>query len=174
MHTSEKGYTTKKILVILLALVVAASIGFALYKAVHKPTTSKVPGLNLKPATKEEQQQAQDHKKEIVDREIAIKQSASDSTSTAQQAAITISSADSASVRAYLPGVFEDDGICTATVTKDGQTITKSSTGFKNVSYTQCAPIKWDSPLSAGMWNMVFSYKSVSAQGSVTKVIEVN
>jgi len=77
-------------------------------------------------------------------------------------------------VRAYVAEVFENGGACTATFTKSGQaSVSGSSVGFQNASYTTCPPIKVSRGkfLTAGNWTLALSYKSSSAEGSTTQQI---
>ncbi len=84
-----------------------------------------------------------------------------------------ITSASADNVSAYVPGVFEDGGTCTMKATLGSQTITKTSTGFENASYTSCPPI--DPQLSSGNWVVTVSYSSNTAQGeSQTSPVKVN
>lgn len=73
-------------------------------------------------------------------------------------------------------GVFEEGGTCTATFVKDGETRSKTSVGFQNSSYTQCAPIDLEPGfLTKGTWSVVVSYASPKAEGaSISKNFEVN
>ncbi len=78
----------------------------------------------------------------------------------------TVTEATRTSVRAYVSGIFEEGGTCTATFTKGSETLTKTSAGFGNASYTQCTPINFDSSfLSAGKWSVALTYSSASSEG---------
>ena len=74
-----------------------------------------------------------------------------------------ITSASRTEVYAYVSGVLEDGGTCTATATQGSQTKTASAAGFANVSYTSCKPIKISLP--AGTWSVVVSYSSAGFEG---------
>lgn len=95
--------------------------------------------------------------------------------STKKKVKPVITSAESNSVSAYIPGVFEEGGTCTAVFTKNGTTKTISSKGFQNVSYTQCAPINIDSGfLSQGTWNLSLKYTSTNSEGvSASQNLEI-
>jgi hypothetical protein len=74
---------------------------------------------------------------------------------------------DKTTINAFVTGVFEDDGTCTATLTQGAQTITRTSVGFKNASYTQCTPINLSAAnLGTSPWSVVVSYSSGTASGS--------
>lgn len=138
-------------------------------------TTKDGKKVTLAPPTKEEKQEVEDHKSELVK---ATAYNSSDSTTQTKTSNVIITSPTLANpspqgVRAYVSGVFEDTGTCTATATQGTTTVSKSSAGFENVSYTQCAPIDWDSPLGKGKWTITLSYKSVSTTSSQSVAIEV-
>lgn len=77
-----------------------------------------------------------------------------------------ISYADKTSVTAYVTGIFEEGGTCTATLTSGSKTITKTSVGFQNASYTQCAPIDLtSSAIGNDAWSVVVTYTSATATG---------
>jgi cytoskeletal protein RodZ len=157
----------------LLLLVGVAYGGFSVYRHYH-PTSLTTPDgqkVKLKPATKEEKQQAEDHKTDIVEQEAARNAAAASQKATASSVVIT--TASSTGVRAYVTGVFEENGTCTATATQNGQTVTKTSTGFQNVSYTQCAPIDWNAPLGPGTWTINLTYSSAATNSSQSTTIEV-
>ncbi len=149
-------------------ILLLAGFGWAHWHNKSSPTTTT--GDTLSPATAAEQQAAADSKNKIVQDQ---KNQAPTPSSSTKNVNVIITSATSTDVRGYAYGIFEDGGTCTATATKGSQTITKTSVGSKNVSYTSCAPIYWDSPLALGSWVINLSYKSATAQGSTSQTIEV-
>jgi len=70
-------------------------------------------------------------------------------------------------ISAYISGIFEDNGTCTATI-KGSTTIIKSSKGFKNVSTTDCEPINIS--LAPGPWTINMSYDSINAKGQSSTI----
>lgn len=129
------------------------------------PLTSIASGskVNLSPPSTAQKNDSEAHKDQIVQKNVNIESQQSGQTK------VVITDVNSTNVRAYIQGVFEDGGTCTATA-KQGQRITSStaSSGFKNVSYTQCAPMNWDTPLTPGEWVINLNYKSNSTQSSGT------
>ncbi len=117
--------------------------------------------INLNPPTEQEKKDAEENKKTLAEEPSPPAPPTSDGK---KQVTPEIVSADRGEVRAYVPGIFEDGGTCTATATKGSQTETATSTGFGNVSYTQCEPLKWSLPI--GEWSVVVSYSSSTAKGS--------
>jgi Tfp pilus assembly protein PilX len=174
-NTVMKKSKNKKLIFALTAIILLAITAFVVFKLVNKTSnpskTADGQPVNLQPATATEKSET-DARKEQLGNETSPttpKNSASSKSST-----LTITDANATSVRAYVTGVFEDNGTCTAVATSSGQnTVTKSSSGFQNVSYTQCAPINWDSPLPAGSWQISVTYKSPTTESTQTKTIEV-
>jgi hypothetical protein len=184
MKTNKKNRSsyTKTILLIGIALIAIASVAaYALSKrsndtAVTPQVSAKAAAPILKPATPEEKQAATQNKEQIVQaQKTANPATKSDTpTTTTNTASVVIVNADKAGVSGYVSGVFEDGGTCTATATStSGTTTTKSSSGFQNASYTQCAPISWDKQLTAGSWSITLKYVSATSSGTTTKVVEV-
>ena len=176
---SLKSHRKRTIAIIVVVIIALGAGAFALYRHNH-PTSVKTPDgktVKLKKATAEEKKADDDNKSEIVKREAAIKQ-ATDNPSGQTPSTVIITdpsgTPSGTGVRAYVSGVFEEGGVCTATATMGGQTVTKSSIGFQNVSYTQCAPINWDSALSPGSWTITVSYKSAATSSTQSTTIEVN
>jgi hypothetical protein len=127
--------------------------------------------VTLTPATPQEKRAADDHKSSILQKDEAINKAEPDNTPVS--ASLVITEASSTSVRAYISGVYEDGGSCTATAVQGSQKVTASSVGFKNVSYTQCPSMTWSSPLSGGAWTVKVTYKSNTAEITETKNISI-
>jgi hypothetical protein len=155
-----------------VAILLIVGIGVFAYTHYSKkkpiPTTADGQTVNLEPATPTERSETDTHKENIAN---DSKQNTSGEPSTS--ASLVITSASMSGVRAYINGVFEENGVCTATATQGQTTYLKTSSGFQNVSYTQCAPIDWNTPLTTGTWQINVSYKSPTAAASQSKVIEV-
>jgi cytoskeletal protein RodZ len=178
--TSSKRKTrrlSKKLMLLVVFGILAAAclVYFVLLRQSENKTITTADGkkVTLSPATPSEKQASDAAKDAIVKRDEQTNNTPPPSPSGLKQVSVAISEATATNVKAYVTGVFEDDGVCTATATKGAQTITKSSTGFRNASYTQCAPITWDAPLSNGAWAVKIAYKSVTAQGEQSKIVEV-
>ena len=169
-RTSKRKYYIWAGVAVLAVLV----LGFGSYKAFYKkpaPTTADGKTVNLDPPSKEDKAQTDAHKDAIVQKDEQIKNTPAGSTKTST---VVITEANNTGVRSYVTGVFEEGGVCTATATNGSQVISKTSSGFQNVSYTQCAPINWDSPLSSGSWTIKVTYKSATTESTQSKTIEVN
>lgn len=162
MAKKLKFLRSKKGLLMVVVVVVAASGVYVLHQH-NRPknvvTTSS--GVNLAPATEQEKQESADSKDKL-------SQPAPQPTTISsgkKQVTITITYVKADSIRAYATGVFEDGGVCTATFIQGTTTVTRTSSGFENVSYTQCAPITPNLP-NTGTWTVVVSYNSSNATGT--------
>jgi hypothetical protein len=182
MLTSRKMKSKKneKYLIIFSILIVAALLfflGLFFYKnnSRKQKTTEILPTINYEPATDEEKKQAEDTKNKIVKQQEA--QQDKPTSPSAQKTSVkpTITST-TGSVNAYVNGIFEEGGVCTATFTKNESVLSKTSAGFQNASYTQCAPMNLESGfLSSGRWSVTVRYSSDTSEGtSESQIIEVN
>ncbi|MDQ5972175.1 MAG: hypothetical protein QG553_334 [Patescibacteria group bacterium] len=162
--------------IIIVTLVGLAILGgaFFLYRNVlnnadTSPTTADGQPVNLEPASEEEKAQTEATKDAIVKRDEALTQN----NDTKPTATVVITEVTQTSARAYVSGVFEEGGTCQATATLNGVVATATSEAFKNVSYTQCAPMTWNKTISPGSWSVQLTYTSPTSQGSQTKIFEV-
>jgi hypothetical protein len=138
-----------------------------------KPSTEQV--MNLDPPTETDRQEAEQNKERLSQtketQEADIPSGDTPQTpSNKKNIKPTITEATRTSIRGYITGIFEEGGTCTATFVKDSQTLTKSSTGFQNASYTQCEPM--DLPggfLETGKWSVTLSYSSGLSEGESDK-----
>jgi hypothetical protein len=125
-------------------------------------------GIKYEPPTEEEKQQAEAHKDDLAQQN--NNPAPAPSTPNAKKSVTpVITNVDNSGLRGYVPGVIEDGGTCTATAKSGSATVTKTSSGFFNVSYTQCAPIDWDSQLASGTWEFTLSYQSAKAEGQYSQ-----
>lgn len=173
---SRKLRLTKKTLVIgtIVALFLAGGSVFAYQQITGddtKDTATNTPaatkgedGSNLAPATEEEKTESEQAKEAIVQQQ----QNPTPPDSGKLKVTPTIAEASATRLAAYITGVFEEGGTCTATFTKGTQKFTKASAGFQNASYTQCTPIalaRSDFP-SSGTWSVTVTYSSAKAEGT--------
>ena len=117
--------------------------------------------INLNPPTEEEKQETEANKKALAE----DRPSPPPTSNGKKQVTPVITSATASEVNAYVPGIFEDGGTCTATATRGSQIETTSSSGFENYNTTSCAPLKFSPALSGSGWSVVVSYSSSTAQG---------
>ncbi len=118
--------------------------------------------VNLNPPTQTEKKETEAHKDALAQNPPPPPAAPGGS----RQVTPFITSASASTVKAYVSGVVEDGGTCTATFTSsDGTTKTFTSTGAANATNTICTPIQV-SGLGAGSWSVVVSYSSTSSSGS--------
>lgn len=173
-HIRRLSKRQSLLLLLLIVVVVAALAQWGKLPGFHKthsnsgaaggnsPTLITKSGskVDLSPGTPAEQQQIDKQKGQQTTQPVTNESSGSQSL---KKVSVFITST-SLPVRAYASGIIEDGGTCTATFTQGTTTISKSSTGLANVSYTSCPPISPN--LSKGKWSVVVSYKSSTAYGT--------
>jgi hypothetical protein len=176
----KKRFTHKKLVICcLIGLLIAAGVAVYAYrrhvknKAAPVSVSSQTSGtsgstINLSPPTSQDKTDNNSHKDQLANGQST---SAVD-TSGKKRVTPTISYVDRSTVESFVTGVFENGGVCTATLTQGSQTVTKTSTGFQNASYTQCAPISLTGVnLGKGPWTVMVSYSSASAVGKSESTI---
>ena len=71
---------------------------------------------------------------------------------------------------AFVSTIFEDGGICTLTLTHNGQSVTKTSPASKDAKTTRCELFAFDAKelrqKGAGTWTATVSYESATAKGT--------
>jgi hypothetical protein len=158
------------IILILVALSAAGVYFFAVKRNAAPNNSESTPEqvdqetITYAPANDDEKQQAEDNKQRIVEQQEQEQQNSSNN-GTIRTVNVVVTSASMDSIFARVSGVVEDGGTCTATFTKGGTALSKSSDSIANVSDTQCGRIVPPS-LASGTWQVVVAYKSNFAQGS--------
>jgi hypothetical protein len=155
--------------------------GYRLYQS-HKTSlslkTADGKQVNLSPPTPSDLQANDAHKNALAKQNAQTNTPgtgvSNPSSGALKPSTVVITSTSAAGIRAYVNGVFENNGTCTASAVQGVQTYTKTSVGFENVSYTQCAPLNWDTPLGSGSWTITVSYKSTTTESKQTTTLEVN
>ncbi len=168
-----KHIKAKKLIIITTAfLLIASAVTFATIKRKtnSKTATTRSGGsINYSPPTKEEVKQADENKEQI------SKQSEEQpkKTSTGKQnVTVVITSVNPSdqdvTIISYVQGIFEDDGNCTATLTKGSSKVAKKGKAFADVSTTVCEPIiiPRSEFSGAGDWQLIVSYESPTAEGA--------
>lgn len=167
---TNTGKLNKNLLLVLLGLVIIVIVASGTWywnaqnnkqQPAQSDNTEKI---NLDPPTEEELKETEEHKKNLGDS--ANNPDLPTDANGKKIVTPVITTVTASQVNAFVPGVFEEGGTCTATLTKAGQTITASSTAFQNVSYTSCAPIALTAQASPGTWSAVITYSSSTSQGS--------
>lgn len=163
----KKTSSGKKLRIGILLVVIALLVGIYMY-ATRKNSdnssetdTSVSDGINMAPPTDAEKAATEQHKADL---EKQQNNTAPASTSGKTQVTPIITSASDNEVRAYVPGIVEEGGTCTATATQGSLTRTGTSVGIDNVSNTQCPPISIN--IESGSWSVIVSYGSNKAEGT--------
>ncbi len=166
------------ITVLLVGLV--AGLWFFMYKdnnqnnqsgATSENSNKQSDDINYSPAT-EQEKKAADKIKDLQSKEEANnpqEETSESNQNSSSKKTVTpvITNVSAESVSGYINGVFEEGGKCSAVFVKGSSKRTLTSTGFTNVSYTQCAPIEIPSNyLSSGTWKVTLKYESNKATGS--------
>ena len=179
LKNKSKVSRSRKLLLIIFLVVLATSLVWVLFvrnntKKDTPTTNSNNQDIKYAPATPEEKKEAENKKNEIVKKQ--ENQNNNIPTSGTKTNVIPTITNTTGSINAYISGIFEEGGTCSAIFTKDTSSLSKTSVGFQNVSYTQCAPMNLESGfLSSGKWTVVVKYSSDKSEGvSSPQFIEVN
>lgn len=166
----KKNTKTKPLL---LVLVIVTVFGSGIYYFQNKDSANNSgpiaevadpqDEINYNPPSEEEKQAGDQTKQRIVTQE--EQQNSNQNQGSKKPVTPVVANANATNVSAYVPGVFEEGGTCTAVFSKNGGSVTRTSQGFGNVSYTQCAPITPDLP-STGGWTVTITYESAAAKGT--------
>lgn len=174
----------KALIIIAATLVVIASIATLTYAKkwwpFNEPVNHIVEGIDYGPPTDEEVEHSQDAKKDMLEEDqnnTTGNESGNENTTSLKKVSVGVSHSDvingNVEIRAFISGVIEGTGTCSATLTQSGaKSVTRSSKAFVDASTSQCAPILI--PLNefekTGSWSLVVTYKSPSSQGSSEKI----
>ena len=182
MFTQHKN--RKKILLVSsLVLASVAVLGGSLYVLRNKKSNNTtVAGVEVKPASEEEKQDAENNKDRIsaqIDKQKT--EQGQSSTPTNSSATVTITyasqSGDQIEVSSYVSGVFEDGGTCKLTMSKGSKTVTKQTTGERDATTTMCPSFSIAKAElgESGTWSAQVGYSSakISDAKSSPKEIEV-
>ncbi len=139
-----------------------------------KPGTEKV---DLSPPTEEEKQATEQHKADLLKQEEARNQAPPAGGRTVTPIITNSGYYDNqVEVSSFVPGIYEDGGVCTATFTQGASKVVKQSKGLKDATTTRCTNFaipRSDFP-SSGNWTLVLSYASPAAHGaSAAQTVEV-
>jgi hypothetical protein len=163
---NKKRRFSKKPLIIILCLallvIIAGSVYVFFFRDSSKPDNSRntPETVNYDPPTKEEQEAGDIQKIKNIDGE-------NDSTGSQSSPTIVLEASqyeDIVEIRAYITGIFEDNGQCKLSLRKDSSSITRTSTSFASATTTQCGAI--NIPVSefptSGEWQTIMEYTSNS------------
>lgn len=164
----KKLLSKKNIIIGVSALLLVGGVfAYSQIKDGTEPPGQPTSPINYDPATSQEEAEGQARKKELQEQQ----QQASNNSGNKQVTPIVTNasqSGESIFLSAYVPGVVENGGKCTYTVTKGLATVTKVTDSFVNVSNTNCTPLNLNRLefSSSGDWQVVVSYASSTASGT--------
>ena len=158
----------------MLAVVVMALLATGIYFLSNRPSNknaaqedSSSETINMDPPTEEEKAAADQQKDKNINRDETDKNTPPPTKNA--QLYITDASQydDTIEVRAYVSNVYEDNGTCKATFTQGGNSVSESSTAFKDATTTQCGTINIPRSKfpSSGQWQLVVHYSSSQSSG---------
>lgn len=175
----NKKYTLIGMFAIILIVALLVLAYWSLFKS-PAPTSE---GINYKPSTKEDRQLNEQIKEDLSKTPGSSQDDSQsdDSSSVAKRAVVPIISAwgqpngpgTDFAANGYIPGIVENDGMCTLTLTMSNITATVSKKSLENAQSTSCGQIAIPyNQLSRGEWNATLSYDSASSKGTsvITKV----
>lgn len=186
MPVKKRRYHNKNILIATSAVFAIVVVGGFYYAKIYKSNNSSVPAdqtsqldgeINLSPPTEEEKLAADEAKQKIVSQE---EQNSSNATESKQVTPVISSYGyidNAIFVSAFIPGIYEEGGICTLSLSKGSTSITRQTSGTKDATTTRCQnfSVPYEEGLSSGAWSASISYSSATANGSSDTVnIEVN
>jgi hypothetical protein len=153
-------------LVVVTAAVIALAQGNTKNSSNDNESTNPPgnPTVNLSPPTAEEKQETEDHKNQLSQQQSQAKPTTPSSSGNNQTTPI-ITEATKDRVLAYISGVVEDGGTCTATATMGSTTVSATASAFHDATTTDCAPMEFSSSLASGSWDILVSYSSSSSSG---------
>lgn len=164
---TKKQFIKRPFILGVIAILLAGGLYWAFFresKNTSQPTdtTGGSSYVNLDPPTDQEKQETEAYKKQLAEQGDTPAPTA---TSEKKKVTPVITIATTERVTAYVSGIFEDGGICTATFAKGDQVVVKTSKGFENASYTTCNPINPGEQVNGAGWSVIVSYNSATAEG---------
>lgn len=164
--TKQKSSKTKLWIIggILLAVAIVAATLFVLRDDKTTPAADNTDnGIDYSPATEEEKADS--------DRQKEVDAGRDDTPQTNNVTPVIVDAKQyggEIEVRAYVPGIIEDGGACTITITKGQSTVVRRTEGAQDATNTNCGSIAIPRSefSSAGQWSVVVSYSSAKYSGS--------
>src|SRR3989344_4868137 len=107
----------KKILAEIILLLVIAAVAIWLIFYNKKPTSPGQDTASYTPATEQEKQETEKHKQVLANQQSQTPPPSG----SLKNVTVVITEANSAGIKGYVSGVFEEDGTCTANATQGSQ-----------------------------------------------------
>lgn len=177
MQVVNKQTKSKKfIIAALLAFIILSISGYLIWQQRNRPDSSAQLSdggtIKYEPATGEEKKQTEQHKDNLVKNREKAESEAQNLPANGKRTVtpvITLAqlSGSEVTIQAYVPGIYEEGGSCTATLKNGTQTVVKQSSAFANATTTDCQHMvipRGEFP-STGTWNVTVTYSSSKAEG---------
>lgn len=176
---------SKKVLLGVLAVVILLGAAAYFYNRENNKNSSgqdtdspsSQETINFDPPTEEDKRRVDENKQRITEQEQErIKNQQASGGTTLRSVTPLINFAEqngeNIEIGSYVPGIFENDGICTVTVTKGTNVVTKDVAGVKEGNATFCPlfVINKNEFPETGTWSAVVSYKSPAFEGKSASV----
>lgn len=169
----------KKKIIIVAALLIVVGAGLFVALRTDENNSAGVnthpDDINYSPPTEEELSAAEKHKQDLINQQNNQTAKNSSGSKTTVAPFITFAghvqdspSGDVIEVRAYIPGVYESGGICTAKFTRASQIFSRQIDAIPSASTTNCETLaipRSDFP-SPGTWTVVVDYSSDDSSGT--------
>lgn len=178
MKVKKSKNRSKKLGIIIALVIFIIVVSSILYVFVfnknffgnNTPNTTPTQEINYNPPTSQEIKESEDIKRNTVDPQNTTQ----NTTKVNVIIANTFVNGSNLEIRAFIPGVVENNGTCTANLSKGSNTVTGSSKVFADATTSQCEPITiaLNKFPQSGTWSLTVSYSSEKYTGT-SQAIEV-
>lgn len=157
-------------IIILIILGAYITISRTINNDIDMTSASNDSGINYNAPTEEEKKDTENQKQQLINNEPIKLETTDDGR---KVVTLTVLSVKHNEILAYVNGIFEDGGTCTATYSKDSVIYSFNSSGITNSNYTSCEPITNNKVPDESGWQVYVSYSSKTYSGK-TNAIEVS
>lgn len=173
MQIKKRKLSKKIIIAVLAAVIIVVISAFFVYAQLNKSSEKpKKPTTYSGPST-QDKSDAEENKQKVKERE-EIENNTNQSSNQSDKKTVTLvitnasQGGDQITINAYISGVFEDGGICRATITKGDKKVERTTQGFADATTTGCQPflINKSAFSEAGEWGVVVNYSSPTSEGA--------
>ncbi|MDB5162034.1 MAG: hypothetical protein JWM52_542 [Candidatus Saccharibacteria bacterium] len=173
MKYQIKSSPKKRIAMVITSLVVLAGVAFLIFFYLLGANKSSQPNGDTNSSTRStnDVDYSGPSSEDVSNSQNGKKSGENSATTLTENVMVGITFADvtgsNLEVRAFTPSVIEGDGTCTAVLTKNNETVKKSSPAFIDASSSQCRPIYIDVGEfhSKGTWKLTVEYSSPTHKG---------
>lgn len=166
----------KKIIILsVLLLIIIVAVVLFLFRNDSTPNNQDSGDINYNPPTEQELEETEQHKEEIANKNQEYDPAQPSDTENSNgkkdiKPVVTFWGQASAGkdfeLNGYVPGVIEEDGICTVILSKSSEEVTESKKALPDAQSTSCGLITIPrGQLSAGEWTVKLRYESSESAG---------